>query len=113
MTGKPVYYDALKGSAAAIAGRLLANRPIAVIDLSLFRVDHEPEGQKQANAFGLYDMLGNVWQWTADRYGEGSTLRALRGGSWLYNPRGVRVSYRRRLGRGYRFSDIGFRCVVE
>jgi formylglycine-generating enzyme required for sulfatase activity len=64
-------------------------------------------GQKQPNAFGLYDMLGNVWQWVANWYGNypagaqndpsGSAngqSRVLRGGSWCDYPRGVRVSGR-------------------
>jgi formylglycine-generating enzyme required for sulfatase activity len=102
-------YAARAGSSAACYGNL---DDIAWYSSNSGGRTHEA-GQKQANAFGLYDMLGNVWQWTADRYGEGTTRRALRGGSWLYNPRGVPVSYRSRLGRGYRFSDIGFRCVVE
>ena len=64
-------------------------------------------GQKQANAFGLLDMLGNLWQWTADWHGNypsgaesdpsgavSGQLRALRGGSWGNTPRVVRVSVR-------------------
>ena len=88
----------------------------------------KPVGQKQPNAYGLYDMLGNVLQWTADWYGEkyysagekqdpsgppGGTERTLRGGSWGYVPWVVRVSDRGRFEPGDRYNDIGFRCVGE
>jgi formylglycine-generating enzyme required for sulfatase activity len=88
----------------------------------------KPVGQKQPNAYGLYDILGDVWQWTSDWYGEkyyqasakqdptgppAGTLRALRGGSWINIPRGVRVSYRVGLAPGDRSSNLGLRCVGE
>lgn len=88
----------------------------------------KPAGQKQPNGYRLYDVLGNVWQWTADWYGEkyyqasekqdpsgppGGTERALRGGSWGGNPLGVRVSGRRRGVPGDRVSSLGLRCVGE
>jgi sulfatase modifying factor 1 len=85
-------------------------------------------GLKDPNAWKLYDMLGNVWQWTADWYdakyyarGEnqnplgppGGESRSLRGGSWGDVPRVVRASVRLGVERGDRYNLIGFRCVGE
>jgi formylglycine-generating enzyme required for sulfatase activity len=68
--------------------------------------------QKAANAWELYDTLGNVWEWTADWYEEGKT-RALRGGSWLDLSRYARVSFRVRYVPEVRNGLIGVRCVGE
>jgi len=83
---------------------------------------------KQPNAWGLYDMLGNVDEWTADwldedLYSQSPTqdpqrvsseqYRAARGGSWSAVPMGVRVSHRFKGGRGYITDFSGFRCAGE
>jgi formylglycine-generating enzyme required for sulfatase activity len=87
-------------------------------------------GLKKANAFGLYDMHGNVWEWCYDYFGEdyykqslekdptGATsgsFRVLRGGSWYFLTRDTRSAYRNRNDGGARNNPIifGFRLVRE
>ncbi len=53
-----------------------------------------PVGQKQANGYGLYDMSGNVMEWTEGCWEGNCAQRVFRGGSWLNDPQEARVSYR-------------------
>jgi len=70
-----------------------------------------PVGQKQANAYGLYDMLGSVWEWTSDNYGAG--MKVLRGGSWSVVAMDARASYRVSGMPSAHNNNIGFRCAGE
>lgn len=96
-----------------------------------------PVGQKIPNAFGLYDMHGNVLEWCSNWHFGGyddteedyfrrpsqynlTKRRALRGGSWLGTrvirgsyPEMCRSAYRDRNVSSYRISDVGFRVVLE
>ena len=85
-----------------------------------------PVGLKPANSFGLYDMSGNVWQWTQDCYAETYTnaptdgsaadatqpcLRVDRGGSWYYPSWLLRSATRERIPAEYRDMVMGFRVA--
>jgi formylglycine-generating enzyme required for sulfatase activity len=91
-------------------------------------VNTAPVGSFKPNAFGLNDMLGNVFEWVQDCWhddyrgapADGSARmdgdckeHELRGGSWFSSPRYVRASYRNRFETDYRSSSVGFRLVRE
>ncbi|PZG84847.1 sulfatase-modifying factor protein [Streptomyces sp. NTH33] len=72
-----------------------------------------PVGGKRPNAWGLYDMLGNVWDWCWDLYDPDvyGTYRVLRGGGWSDEHWSCRASVRRRSHPTFRIDDVGFRIA--
>ncbi|MFD5948313.1 formylglycine-generating enzyme family protein [Streptomyces collinus] len=72
-----------------------------------------PVGGKQPNSWGLYDMLGNSWDWCWDLYDAEvyGTYRVLRGGGWSDEHWSCRASVRRRSHPAFRIDDVGFRVA--
>jgi formylglycine-generating enzyme required for sulfatase activity len=85
-----------------------------------------PVGRHAPNAYGLHDMLGNVWEWVEDCWNQGyagapgkaeprSTgtceVRVFRGGAWNSKPASVRAAYRDRDTRDERHENLGFRVA--
>jgi formylglycine-generating enzyme required for sulfatase activity len=91
-----------------------------------YRQQTTPVGMFAANAWGLQDMHGNVWEWCLDHWHDsykgapidgnawvsgGEQSRLLRGGSWFLNPRYCRSACRYRFRPGFASIGVGFRVV--
>ena len=92
----------------------------------VFRVETTAVGSFPANAWGLYDMHGNVWEWVSDWHDEypaeaatdpkgpeKGDSRVLRGGSWSYNPRSCRSAVRDWVAPDGGNYDVGFRVALD
>jgi len=85
-------------------------------------------GSFSPNGYGLYDITGNVWEWTSDFYSESyyavsptenpkgperGRFKVIRGGSWHSGPMCVQTYYRNGLSPSWVDFAVGFRCVKE
>lgn len=129
-------YAARAGSNKSLPGGDLVSKGCSELDTLLDKVawycansdkKTRPSSRKKPNAFGLYDMLGNVMEWCQDKYGaypdktsaitdyisaSSSRNRVLRGGGWNSPAEDCRLSARFSAGPGRDNNETGFRLVA-
>jgi formylglycine-generating enzyme required for sulfatase activity len=125
----PFYLDQPSQSISSRQANFNGNAPHSGGAKGPFLERTTPVGSYPANALGLIDMHGNVWEWCADWFDPGyyqvspkrdpsgppnssNNNRVLRGGSWLYSGQYLRAAYRGRNEPGNRSDGIGFRVVL-
>ena len=92
------------------------------------RTEPQPVGELEPNAFGLYDMMGNVWEWTLDSYhpdayqrhdtqdpvvSDSAQQKVMRGGSFRSEPKQTRCTVRGHLPANQLLTSVGFRLVRQ
>ena len=121
-TSTPFHFgNELNGTQANCDG----NYPYGTTKKGPYLKKTSPVGSYPANAWGLQDMHGNVWEWCQDWYGEypkdsikdpkgisNGEYRVLRGGSWDNRARSCRAGFRFWDAPGYRISGCGFRLLL-
>lgn len=111
------WYEACQADAGLLGNTYCGSNDIEVVswhdDNSGGRT--HPVGQKKANSWGLYDMSGNVWEWTQGCYEGDCSLHVYRGGGWNVNfSSDVTSAYRSWNVPANRLSSsIGFRVVLD
>ena len=113
--------DALNGDKANCDG----NYPCGTTVKGRYRQETADVGSYSPNAWGFYDMHGNVWEWCSDWYGSyggdatnptgaaSGGYRVLRGGSWFNDARVCRSAHRYSINPGYRYDYYGFRLCCS
>ncbi len=115
------------GSDQAERNNLPAAKNSAIAPCNDGYVYTSPAGHYTPNAFGLFDMAGNAWQWTEDCWHDSysgapsdgspwtttcdSSIRVVRGGSWRYFPRALRAAFRFKNADTSYYVDLGFRLA--
>jgi formylglycine-generating enzyme required for sulfatase activity len=127
-TGTPFHYGSdLRSGMANFVGRYeyAGGRGLVINSNGTNLQRTTAVGSYQPNAFGLYDMHGNVWEWCLDWYGNypsgnvpdprgpaSGSYRVFRGGSWFYDARFSRSAFRFLNSPDFRSFNLGFRTVL-